>query len=59
MSQAGGELFGAALALRLSVAAVFWLCPIVHLQRLVFGTDKVSAARAVHRIAPRTSPGCH
>lgn len=41
MSHTGGEALGAALALRLSVAAVFWLCGIVHLQRLVFGKDEV------------------
>ena len=41
MSHTGGELFGAVLALRLSVAVVFWLCAIVHLQRLVFGRDEI------------------
>ena len=41
MSHTGGEALGAAVALRLSVAAVFWLCAIVHLQRLVFGKDEV------------------
>jgi hypothetical protein len=41
MSHTGGEAIGAALALRLSVAAVFWLCGIVHLQRLVFGKDEI------------------
>ena len=42
MSHTGGEVLGAAVALSLSVAAVFWLCGIVHLQRLVFGKDEVS-----------------
>ena len=41
MSHTGGELLGTAVALRLSVAAVFWLCGIVHLQRLVFGRDEI------------------
>ena len=42
MSHTGGELLGAAAALRLSVAAVFWLCGIIYLQRLVFGRDEIS-----------------
>jgi len=42
MSHTGGEALGAAVALRLSVATVFWLCGIVHFQRLVFGKDEVS-----------------
>ena len=41
MSTTGGEVLGVAVALRLSVAAVFWLCGIVHLQRLVFGREEV------------------
>jgi hypothetical protein len=41
MSHTGSELLGTAVALRLSVAAVFWLCGIVHLQRLVFGRDEI------------------
>jgi len=41
MSHTGGEALGAAVALRLSVATVFWLCGIVHLQRLVFGREEV------------------
>jgi hypothetical protein len=41
MSHTGGELLGAAVAVRLSAAAVFWLCGIVHLQRLVFGRDQI------------------
>ena len=41
MSHPGGEALGVAVALRLLVAAVFWLCAIVHLQRLVFGKEEV------------------
>ena len=41
MTHDGGELLGAAVALRLSVAAVFWVCGIVHLQRLVFGKEEI------------------
>jgi hypothetical protein len=41
MSHAGDEVLGALVALHLSVAAVFWLCGIVYLRRLVLGRDEI------------------
>jgi hypothetical protein len=41
MSHTGGELLSAAVVLHLSLAAIFWLCGIVYLQRLVLGRDEI------------------